>query len=135
MKSVEDYFNEVIQQYRTLEQRTTELANEIASLSPEEILERCTKLQELQKEIAEDDTRLIELMKFIGSDILDMPFLGEYQRALDKAIKASDKVAAKAYAQKSMLSSELEKLTTSRKGLASYKSASTKNSQRLRGVC
>lgn len=117
LESTEEYFQKATEQYRLLEQEALELVNELASLPPEEILKRCTRLQELQADIAEDDNRLIELMKFVGEPILDMPFLGEYQRALASAIEASDKISARIQSQKILLASELDKLQDGRKEL------------------
>ncbi len=128
-----EFFHEAIVQYQRLEQETINLANEIAALSPEEILNRCTSLQEMQEDIAEKDAALVELMKFIGPDILNTPFLGEYQRALDKAIKASDRVSQKAHAQKAILASELSNIHAGQKGVSHYKTAKNQDNTQLRG--
>jgi hypothetical protein len=133
MKTVEEYFQSSIAQYQLLEQETSKLADELASLAPEEILARCIHIQEMQKQIAEDDHRLIELIKFVGPDVLDTPSIGEYQRALERAIKASDRVSARAHTQKSILSGELDKLKTGIKGLASYKSVPTQKAPAIQG--
>lgn len=130
----EEFFQQATEQYQQLEKGTSELANEIPTLSPDEILDRCSQLQEMQEKIAEKDANLIELMKFHGSSILDMPYLGEYQRALDGAIRASDKVSQKAHAQKAILTAELKSLQIGRTGVSVYKSTTVETRNQTRGT-
>ena len=65
-------------------------------------------------------------MKFMGPDILENRYTGEYQRALQKAIEASDKVASKAKTIRSILASELNALKKSRSSLGKYSSGTKK---------
>jgi hypothetical protein len=94
MQTVEMYFNDTIEKYRQLKQDTFLLIADIPMLSPIEIGSRCGALTMLQREIADDNEQLCLLMEDIGPEILETAYIGEYQRAMDKSIRACDSLQA-----------------------------------------
>lgn len=113
MKTTEDLFRESIDQYKTLISDASDLSKTIANLSPNEILRRCENLQKLQNKQAEIDKFIIEIMLDSGPHILETPYIGEYQRMLDKAMQACDEVSLKAQAIRATLRTEIQKLNQS----------------------
>ena len=122
MKTVEEYFSDSISRYELLVKEANALASDLQSLAPEKILERCSHLQVLQQEIADNDAHIVEVMNFVGPDILDNPSTGEYQRAIQKAIEATDNVLLRTKSMRSFLLSEIGKLRTNMKGIGKYSS-------------
>ena len=122
MKSIEEYFQDSITQYHLLEEQAQNLADQIGSLKPDEIMRKCDDLHELQKSIATNDAHIVEIMKFVGPEALDNPYTGQYQRALQKAINASDRVASKAKTIRAILVKELTSLQSGRRTLNGYAS-------------
>lgn len=96
MKTTEDLFRESIDQYKILIADAYDLSKIITDLSPDEILNRCENLQKQQNEQLIIDKFIIEIMVDSGAQILETPYIGEYQRILDKAMQACDDVALKA---------------------------------------
>ena len=127
MKPFEEYFVDSITRYKILEREADTLIATMESLSPDQILDKCSELSCLQKEISENDERIIELIKFNGPSILDNPCTGEYQRALQRALDASDRVASKARTIKALLSEEIKGLKANRKGISGYASGNRKS--------
>ena len=120
MKSLEKWLKESTQKYNTLSAKNQELAEQMSDLTPEEILTFCQEIQTLQESIAESDEKMYELMNFAGPESLDLSETGEYQRALDKAIRASDHVASKARLYKQLIQEELSKLHDGKKMITGY---------------
>ncbi len=120
MKSAEELFRNSIKQYQQLIDKATELNEQMANMPPEEILQNCEQLHELQRKQIVVDKFIIEIMQDTGPTILDMPYVGEYQRMLDKTMKSCDKVASKAKTIRTLLYSEIQKLKKGQKGLAGY---------------
>ena len=127
MKTIEEYFQDSIEQYHLLEEHAQNLADQIGSLKPDEIMQKCDDLHELQKSIATNDANIIEIMKFVGPEVLENPYTGEYQRALQKAIDASDRVANKAKTLKTLLVKELSSLKKGQRTLSGYTAGSKKS--------
>lgn len=94
MQTVEMYFYNTIEKYRQLKQDTFLLIDDIPILSPIELGSRCGMLTTLQREIADDNEQLCLLMEDIGPEILETAYIGEYQRAMDKSIRACDSLRA-----------------------------------------
>ncbi len=94
MQTVETYFNDTIEKYRQLKQTADLLIQSIPLLSPIEIENRCNELHLVQKEIYKDHSRLCLIMEGIGPEILNTSYIGEYQRAMDRAILACDTLQA-----------------------------------------
>lgn len=109
MKTLDEYLKESIEHYKTLTAETAALGEEISTLSPTLILQRCAKIKELQQKLAESDVDLNEIMAFLGHEILGNPLVGEYQRALDTAIQEADSIDSKARMRKIRLLEEIEK--------------------------
>jgi len=120
MKTPEELFQGSIDHYQQLIRQTSELHDNMAALSPDTILERCQQARKLLQDQAEVDKFIIDVMMDIGPQILDSPFVGEYQRVLAEAKQASDKVASKARVLRSLLHQEIEKMKHGQKGLAGY---------------
>ncbi len=125
MKTTKVLFEESIAQYKTIIQHATELSKNMTSLSPEEILQQCEILQDLQNKQLETDKFIVDVMINTGATVLDMPCVGEYQRILDEARRTCDKVASKAKTIQALLKSEIQKLKKGQKGLAGYTSTNT----------
>lgn len=127
MKTIDAWFRESIEQYKILTATTIELRESIDSLPIEKIVQRCASIKKLQEDIAERDGKLHEIMYFVGSEVLDNPLIGEYQRALDAAIRETDQIAVKAKLSRAMLIQEIAKIQSSAKvasgnhcGIAEY---------------
>lgn len=132
MKTTEDLFRESIGQYQILIKKANFLSENIASMSPDEILKKCDELNTLQTKQAKTDSFLVEIMNDTGPAILDKSYTGEYQRHLDKAMQACNKVSAKAQTIRTLLQAEMNKLKQSQLCLARYGSPANnlpKNSQ------
>lgn len=122
MKTVEEYFLQSISHYQLLVEEATVLATELQSLSPNQILEKCSNLQKIQQEIAENDAHIVEIMNFMGPEVLDNPYTGEYQRTIQKAIDATAKVSSRAKGMRAFLSAEIQKVKTSMNTIENYSS-------------
>jgi len=120
MTSTEELFNNAIIQYKEITQQNTLLAEQLSSLSLDEVLERCGAIQHLQNTQSKTDSFIIDVMIDTGHDILDEPYVAEYQFFLNEAKKSCDNVAQKATAIQSMLKTEIKKLNHGQKGLAGY---------------
>ncbi len=113
MKTAENIFRESIDQYKALITDASDFNKIIENLSPEEILQRCEILQKQQNEQAKIDKFIIEIMLDFGPRILETPYIGEYQKILDKAMQACDEVAWKAQAIRTRLQTEIHRLQQS----------------------
>ena len=109
MKTIDECLSESIANYKRLTARIVELNETIESLSPDEILQRCASIRELQETIAGYDGNVHEIMDFIGHEILENPLVGEYQRALDAAIREAGIIESRALLRKSLLLQEIAK--------------------------
>lgn len=109
MKTVNTWFRESIERYKQLAEETSELKQNILTLPLEEIMRRCASIKKLQESFLDRDEKLQEIMAFIGSEILENPLLGKYQRALDEAIKETDQIAIKINYRKTLLMRELKR--------------------------
>ncbi len=120
MKNTELLFNKAIRQYEDFIEKVTALEKELSSLTPEEIFLQCQQLEDVKENITPDDKKITDAMKLIGSDIFDTPYIGEYQRILEKAEKVCADLSAKANVHKTLLAKELSAIKKSQKGLAGY---------------
>jgi len=135
MKTPDELFQGSIDHYQELIRGAEDLYDNMASLSPDMILERCNQLRQLLKEQKETDKFILDIMLDIGPSILDTPYIGEYQRVLDNAKQYSDKVASKARILRTLLQSEIEKLKHGQKSLAGYTAATKTTSYSLNNRC
>lgn len=133
MKTPEKLFRGSIEQYQNLIRKTSDIHNNMANLSPDEIFERCQQVLELQQDQAKVDKFIVDVMIDIGPQILDTPYVGEYQRIIAKAKQASDKVASKARILQALLHEEIEKMKHGQKGLAGYTAAAKESVNSLDG--
>lgn len=90
MLNVELYFNDTIARYNLFKQAAVTLLQEVRLLSPEEIAQRCARLTDMHKELLENKEQLFAMIEFLGPGILDTAYIGDFQRALDKAVAACD---------------------------------------------
>ena len=127
MKTPEELFHESISHYQNLILKTIELCENMVTLSPGVILERCKEIQSLQKEQGEMDKFITDVMLDIGPQILEAPYVGEYQRILDETKKSTDKVASKARTIRALLRNEMEKVQHGQKSLAGYNTTAPKD--------
>lgn len=128
MKTTEDLFRESIEQYNTLIKKADFLSKNMVSMSPDDILKKCEELGTLQATQAKADSFIVEIMHDTGPKILEQPYTGEYQRMLDKAMLACNKVAAKAQTIRTLLQTEMNKLKKGQQCLAGYGSFGTEDS-------
>jgi len=127
MKTTEQLFHESINHYRNLILKTSELYENMATLSPDVILKRCKEIQSLQKEQGEMDKFITDVMLDIGPQILEAPYVGEYQRILNETKKSTDKVASKARTIRALLRNEMKKVQHGQKSLAGYNTTVSKD--------
>lgn len=133
MNTTTDLFRESIEQYKYLTDQTNSLASKMAGLSPEEILQHCEELQQLQQKQAVVDTFILEVMADNGPQILDTQYIGEYQRIMNKAIQSCDKVASKAKTIRTLLQTEIQELKKGQKGLAGYAAVNEESHPSMQG--
>jgi hypothetical protein len=105
MKTVEMLFNETIAEYSLFRHAAVLLIQEIPSLPPKEINQRCAELTSMIRAITDNKSHLFDLMEFIGPGILDTSCVGEFQRILDKSIHACDTLYADLLVYKDTLTS------------------------------
>jgi len=103
MKTAEDLFQESISHYKAFIVTASKLCDTIPTLPPEELLKQCDSLNNLRKQQQHADKFLIEMMVEIGSEVLLLPCISEYQNMLDKAREVCDEVALKVKATHSLL--------------------------------
>lgn len=120
MDTVNDLFHKSIDNYTQLIEKTNALNSNMAKLFPEEILQQCEELHDLQKNQAVIDKFIIEIMIDAGSEILDIENIDEYQQILNEAKLSCDKIASKANTIRTLLNAEIQKLKKGQKGLAGY---------------
>jgi hypothetical protein len=94
MQSVEWHFADTIEKLGVLTLAATTLVEEIPSLSPGDVQQRCETLLTMQQKMTEDKEQFFAIMEFVGSGILDTSYIGEFQRALDKSVLACDTLHA-----------------------------------------
>ncbi len=94
MHSVEMYFNDTIAKYNLFKQAATSLVNGVHSLTPEDVYQRCEMLSTMLKELTENKEQFFAVLEFFGPGVLDTSAIGEFQRALDKSILASNALYA-----------------------------------------
>jgi hypothetical protein len=103
MQSVEMYFNDMIAKHNLFKQAATLLIQDAASLTPNDIHQRCRALSTMRMELTENNDQLSILMEFMGPGILDTSYIGEFQRALDKSILTCNSLYAEIVAYKDTL--------------------------------
>ncbi len=107
MKTIDECLKESIANYKKLTAKIVELGERIEILEPDEIQKQCASIKELQEAVVEHEDRLCHIMSFIGREALDNPLVGEYQRALDTAIREAADIDSKARLRKSLLLQEI----------------------------
>ena len=108
MHSVETYFNDTIAKYSLFKQAATLLIQEISSLTPLDVRDRCERLSVMRQELVENSDQLFMLMEFMGRGILDTSYIGEFQRALDASILICDSLYAEITSYKTAFLSRSE---------------------------
>lgn len=109
MKTIDECLKESIANYKKLTAKIAELSERIEVLKPEEIQKQCASIRELQEVVVEHEDKLCHIMSFIGRETLDNPLVGEYQRALDSAIREAANIDSKARLRRSLLLKEIAK--------------------------
>jgi hypothetical protein len=94
MQSVEWYFADTMEKLGDLTLAATTLVEEIPSLSPAIVQQRCELLNGMQRKLSQDREQFFAIIEFVGPGILDTTYIGEFQRALDKSIQACDELHA-----------------------------------------
>ena len=123
MKTVNDWFNESIEQYEKLIAITVDLRESIDSLLLDDILQRCASIKEVQQGINERDGKLHMIMDFVGLEVLENPLLADYQRTLETAISVTDRVAEKLQLRKISLLQKMGQAQNLKKDSFEYVSA------------
>ena len=103
MLTIEMYFNAAIEKQDLFKQEATSLIENITFLTPSEIDNRCQKIAMLYDSLIADKDHLIVLMEFSGKEILDTPYIGEFQRALGKSIDTCDALNEELHSYKNNL--------------------------------
>ena len=103
MQTVEMHFSDAIQKYTLFEKAAALFIEEIPSLTPDDVYHRCRKLRTLQQELTDKQNHLFDLMEFIGPEILERSFIGEFQRALKQSISTCDTLHAEILQYRNML--------------------------------
>lgn len=109
MKTIDECLKESIANYKHLTAKIVELGERIEILEPDEIQKQSASIRELQEVVVEHEDKLCQIMSFIGQETLDNPLVGEYQRALDSAIREAANIDSKARLRKSQLLKEIAK--------------------------
>ena len=94
MQSVEWYFNDTIEQLSMLTLTATALVEEIPTLTPGDVQQRCHQLSDMQEKLSADKEQFFAIMEFVGRGVLDTFYIGEFQRALDKSVLACNALHA-----------------------------------------
>ena len=103
MQTVEMHFSDAIQKNTLFEKAAALFIEEIPSLTPDDVYHRCRKLRTLQQELTDKQNHLFDLMEFIGPEILERSFIGEFQRALKQSISTCDTLHAEILQYRNML--------------------------------
>ncbi len=120
MKTIDVLFSESIEQYQSFTAQTVGLRENIDSLPIGKIVQRLESIKQLQEDIAERDGKLHVIMDFTGSEVLENPLTGEYQRALDAAISETDRVASKMQLRKILLMQKTSRIQAFKKDSFEY---------------
>jgi hypothetical protein len=120
MDTIKPLFEKTIDKYKNFIGVVEGIERDMSSLPAEEILALCEKVRKLQEEISPDDKKIAEIMSITGSDIMDTPFIGEYQRILDRAEHACESLSSKAHIHKAILADELRKIKKNQLGVSQY---------------
>lgn len=123
MKTIDVWFSESIEQYFNFIAKTEGLREDIDSLPIEKIMQRLESIKKLQEDIAEQDGKLHMIMDFSGVEVLENPLVGEYQRALDAAIRETDRVSSKMQLRKILLMQKTSNVQAFRKDSFEYVAA------------
>ena len=126
MRTVNSWFSDSIERYKKLTAETAELKENVLTLPLAEILQRCASIKKLQESFVDREEKLHEIMAFIGSDVLENPLVGEYQNALDLAIKEMDLLTEKTRLRKNLLMQEIGRVQASKKGISEYRTGINK---------
>ncbi len=87
---VASFFAEITQSYLDFSQRVLLLRHTLPIYSPEQILEECKKLANHREKLASLDQRLLAILEFAGSAIVNTPLVDEYRAAFAEAAAACD---------------------------------------------
>ena len=128
MKTVNGLFSESIERYKKLTAETAELKENVLTLPLAEIMQRCASIKKLQESFADREEKLHEIMTFIGSDVLENPLVGKYQKALDLAIRETDLLAAQTRRRKDLLMQEIARMEPSEKSGSKFHAGISKYS-------
>ncbi len=131
MKTIDNWFSESIRQYVRFCQETSELNENLGSLSLSEILQKCESIKKTQHNIAEQDRKLHEVISFIGEDVLENSQIGEYQRALDKAIRETEQIAGKLRLRRTFLTRKQANVSNPSNRILGYVEEELKESDSL----
>lgn len=85
MEGIETYFNDTIAAYNRFEQEALLLLEDIPNLQARQIEDRCEDLVGMHREIMENSDQLCVVMDYVGPAILNTPYIGEFQRSLDRS--------------------------------------------------
>lgn len=105
---VEKSFRKAIAGYILLEQTASSLKNDMATLSPRQILLRSKQLSGIQQDLTSDDNQLIAIMNLAGREILHETFIQEYHQILADVMAICDRIWEQASLIKKMLSEQID---------------------------
>ena len=108
MKTIDQWLQEAIDQFRLLANQAARLERSIETLSIDDIADSCADMDHLWQEIDASDGKLQQLLCFLGSDVLANPLLGDYQEALTRAIDSFDQAADRARGRRDLLRHEIK---------------------------
>lgn len=91
---VEHSFLQAVERYTLLYRAASSLVCDLVSLSPSQILLRSNQLNRMLQDLTGQDDQLIAILTLAGDEIVDTPFVKDYQNILAKVILACDQITA-----------------------------------------
>ncbi len=122
VKSLDEHIEHAINGQLQLNTEAVKLSAQWPTFTPQEIAERCERLNVLREETSDADNDLVEILNLAGPESADHPRLVVYKSLLENTILVFDQISLKANNHKAMLQRELARLKKSRVGLAGYSS-------------
>lgn len=121
MGTIPELLSISLQQYRLLEQRTTEIGERVNELDVAEMSEYVQELSTLLENVKKTDAAINILVENNEIDIASHTYRVRYD-LMETVRKLNEEVAAKLAAKKAVLMAEYKKIKTGRSGIVRYHS-------------
>ncbi len=126
-KTLDEHIETAIEGQNQLNRETVQLSDEWSQLTPQEMAERCEKLNQLREDISKSDKDLLEILQLAGIESTQHPRLERYKSLLKDTMSVYDEISVKAQNHKTMLTNEISRLKKSRVGLSGYSTQTNKS--------